>query len=234
MRTRLIIMAWLAGLVPVGLLQAGSLFVASQSSHQVFQFDGETGEALASSARSPTRGAWTWVPTATCTSPVHPTTRYWSLMGRPGKRLGAFCSIANPGSLAFGPNGNMFVASESDHRVKVFDGDSGELLDLVLLVGDPGGMAFTLPNNLYVASEASHVVLGFDGESGKSLGTFCTIANPRGLAFEPGGNLFAASASSHQVLQFDGASGEAMGPFCTVVQPGIPGNRSQRKPVCRQ
>ena len=127
--------------------------------------------------------------------------------------------LVNPGELAIGPDGNVYVASYTSNSVFRFNGVTGAALGAFAgpasgLLG-PRGMAFGPDGKLYVASSGNNQVLRYDPASGNALGGFTSGAAldaPIGLTFGADDHLYVGTALP-SVLKFDGASGQYLGLF---------------------
>jgi len=122
--------------------------------------------------------------------------------------------------VAFGPDANLYVASENSDIVLRCNGQTGQVTGLFASGGGlngPWGLAFGPTGNLFVASSLTHQVLEYHGQTGAFVRVFASgggLTSPSGLDFGPNGNLF-VSSSSNQVLQFDGTTGAALGVFAS-------------------
>lgn len=124
----------------------------------------------------------------------------------------------DPRALAFGPDGNLYVADAAAGVLR-FDGASGASLGTFVPAGSGGlqvaaALAFADDGKLYVANAAGGSVLRFDATTGAFADTFATgIGAPRGLAFGADGNLYVSSTVANQVLRFDVRTGAQLGAF---------------------
>jgi streptogramin lyase len=108
--------------------------------------------------------------------------------------------LSSPVGVAFGPDGELYVTSESGGQVFRYGRTTGELIDAFVPSGrggvnHHGGMTFGPNGDLYVSSRGTHSVLRFEGTTGEFLGAFVTagsggLNDPHGLAFGPDGNLY--------------------------------------------
>jgi DNA-binding beta-propeller fold protein YncE len=134
--------------------------------------------------------------------------------------------LGQPGGLASGRRGRVYVADYLRDAVLRFDGDSGAFLDVFTSQPIPGpwGLAFGPDGRLFAASYDTATVIALDAVTGAVQGVFAEGAgmfHPRGIAFGPGGDLFVASEGPVMgVLRFDGATGAPLGTFVAV--PGTP------------
>ncbi len=146
--------------------------------------------------------------------------------GATGAFRGVFVAAGSGGGhnlsgLAFGPDGDLYVASTNNSKVLRYDGATGAFLGEIVParsggLARPVGVAFGPgpgPNgDLYVTSLDTDQVLRYDGQTGAFRGVF--VASGAGglrgaydLAFGPDGDLYVASFVSNQVLRYDGATG---------------------------
>jgi serine/threonine protein kinase/tetratricopeptide (TPR) repeat protein/sugar lactone lactonase YvrE len=131
-----------------------------------------------------------------------------------------------PKDLAFGPDGDLFVASDATHSVLRYDRQSGAFLTAFVAPGagglvKPHGVAFGPDGNLYVSSVATGEVRRFDGTTGAYTDTFVSagsggLTSSAGIAFASDGSLLVASRDTEQVLWFQGPSGADPGAFLGV------------------
>lgn len=141
-----------------------------------------------------------------------------------GGFLGVFASggsLSSAQGLAFGPDGNMYVASAQTGQILRFDGKTGTYLGVFAQVDEPASITFGPDGNLYVVSDIVNGVVRFDGKTGASMGTFAsasgnTMNNPFMAVFGPDGNLYVSSLFSAQVLRFEGRSGAYQNVFSTA------------------
>jgi sugar lactone lactonase YvrE len=141
-----------------------------------------------------------------------------------GKFLGVFAqddNLMNPGGLAIGPDGNLYVASNGTNEVLHFDIQTGKLID-VFASGNlqkPSGLTFGPDGNLYVNSHDTDSVVRFDGKTGKFIDAFVApgdggLSGPsEGIAFGPDKNLYVNSSNTFNVLRFDGQTGKFIDVF---------------------
>jgi streptogramin lyase len=136
----------------------GNLYVSAAFSDDVLRFDGKTGLPL------PAPGQ-----TGAIFAPA----------------VGGF---SFPVGLAFGPDGNLYVAGRDSDNVARFNGTTGKFIDFFANGGagdHPGGLIFGPDNNLYVGSIFTDHVLRFDGMTGLPL----PAPGQSGAIFATGGGL---------------------------------------------
>lgn len=123
-------------------------------------------------------------------------------------------ALAGAVDLAFGPNGNLFVALAD--RIVELDSEG----DVVSEFGTGAGIAgvsaieFGAEGHVFVACSTQDRVVEFDvhGEFVRVIGDATTLSGPRGLAIGPSGNLFVASSADDRVCEF-APSGEFLRDF---------------------
>src|SRR5690242_14620206 len=152
------------------------LFVSSNTSNSVLQFDQATGNLLSDFIN--------------------------------GGGLG-------PRGVLWGPDGNFYVASDSQNAVVRFD-SSGNLIDFFVLsageLKNPRGIIFGPDGNLYVCSRGTNTVERYDATTGAHIDTFVAagsngLSGPRGILFGPDGNLYVGDFDNGRVQKYDGQTG---------------------------
>lgn len=142
--------------------------------------------------------------------------------------------LSNPRGLAFGSNGNLFVASGDlfSRRVLEYDGATGAFVGVFVdETGngggsiDPYGLVFE-QGSLFVASFANDDVRQFDATTGAFVQTFVTagaggLSGPRGLAFGPDGDLYVTSDGDDSVKRYDGIGGSFIETFVASGSGGL-------------
>ncbi len=158
----------------------------------------------------------------------------------PGKSGAVFANsngLSDPIGIAFGPDGNLYVANYATNAVSKFNGATGAGMGTFVAPGSGGlagatGLTFGPDGHLYVASRDSDRVMRYNGSTGAALpsagNTGATFAlgggldGPDDLTFGPDGRLYVSSQFTNEILAFDGAAG-VPAPFVAsgggVIQP---------------
>jgi len=164
---------------------------------------------------------------------------------------GGLTQPGDPQFFVFGPDGNLYVASQATHRILRFSGITGAFLDAFVPAGSggldaPSGLTFGPDGNLYVGSTTRNTILRFDGTSGAFIDVFVSAGSggltvPVGLAFGPDGNLYVASAENNgngSVLRYDGHTGAFLDAFVPTGTGGMSGPRTilfkEKIAICHQ
>jgi hypothetical protein len=128
--------------------------------------------------------------------------------------------------VAFGPDGNLYVADATHGAVLRYNPVTGGLIGTFVSAGSglsqPNGMTFGPDGNLYVSDFANGLVK-FNGSTGAFMN-----ANPNGpsgalwgmdVKFGPDGNIYVSDVNSGAVLKYNGSTLAYIGGFAAV-----PGN----------
>jgi hypothetical protein len=150
---------------------------------------------------------------------------------------GVFVSAGSAGmnlplGIAFGPNGNLYVAS--NNAILEFDGTTGDPIGTGVFVSGasrPIGITFGPNGNLFVTNGLQ--ILEYNPITGAPIGNgvFASAASGglAGLAFGPNGNLYATDPGG-RVLEFDGTTGAPVGTG-VLVQGGVPNTGGMSIPL---
>jgi WD40 repeat protein len=182
--------------IPVGLVfRDGYLYVSSDGSNSVLRYDATTGAFVGAFVPSGSEGlagvnGLFFGPDGNLyVNSVGNSTvmRYDGTTGAPlpaPGQTGAFFVSAHSGGLdlpygqsAFGPDGNLYVASYATSSLLRYDGSTGAFLDAFVPGGSGGllqpiGLSFGPDGNLYLVSQGSGNILRYDGSPGAFLGVF--------------------------------------------------------------
>lgn len=172
--------------------------------------------------------------------PVTPTDPYKELMldlaadqiiGSPGIEPG---QLLSPRSIAFAPDGTLYVADQGNHRIQHFAADGtllktwGTFADILEgeapggTFNQPWGVAVAPDGTVYVADTWNHRVQKFtaDGEFIKMWGywgqadTEFGLYGPRGIAVDKDGNVYITDTGNKRVVIFT-PDGQAITSFGT-------------------
>jgi len=151
---------------------------------------------------------------------------------------GGMSQPGDPQLFIFGPDRNLYVASQATHRILRFDGTTGAFLGDFVPAGSgglaaPSGLTFGPDGNLYVGSTSTNRILRYDGSTGEFVDEFVAAGSggllvPVGVIFGPDGNLYVASAENNgngSVLRYDGRTGEFLDVFAPTGSGGLSGPR---------
>ncbi len=145
--------------------------------------------------------------------------------------------LTTPEGLTFGPDGNLYVASDGTDQVLRYDGTTGAFIDVFVSAASggldrPRDLVFGPDGNLYVSSRSTNEVLRYDGTTGAFIDAFVSagsggLITPEGLTFGPDRHLYLASIGTDEVLRYDGATGAFIDAFVStgsggLSQPGDP------------
>lgn len=139
-----------------------------------------------------------------------------------GDYIGEFCGWGEaPGqfiwvtAIAFGPDGNLYLADENTHRISRFTlegkflGHWGEFGIGSGQMNRPSGMAFAPDNTLVIADSLNHRVQRFtvDGSPLAAWGTYGSEPGqfnmPWGVAVDSGGAVYVSDWRNDRVQKFD-------------------------------
>jgi sugar lactone lactonase YvrE len=128
-----------------------------------------------------------------------------------------------PAGLAFGPNGNLYVADREGTKVHVFDATTGELQgNAATDLQAPTPLTFGPDGALYVGNFNSASVVRVEGETQSFFiaPMSSPLATPSSLLWLQSGNLLVVDLFGNQILEYD-AGGTYVGQFA-VIPPAIP------------
>jgi gluconolactonase len=132
-----------------------------------------------------------------------------------------------PHGLAFGPDGNLYVASAGNDAVLRYNGTNGVFIDAFVPSGNgvidyPVWLEFRPDGFLYVSSQLNSSVVRFNATNGAFAGVFVAggsggLNGPSGMTWGPDGHLYVVGRFGNHVLKYDGTNGAFLG---TVVAAG--------------
>ena len=222
---------------------AGDLIIASVNDNDLGEFDGTNGgvvrkffDACPTSLAAPFDDVvgpdGNVYATCTGSDAVHRFTPT-------GTPLGFFVTggsggLTYPRGLAFGPNGNLFVASGFTGEILQYHGTTGAFVNVFVDSGgngggamDPYGIAFH-GEALYVASYFTDEVKRFNATTGAFVSTFVTsgsggLSGPTAVEFGPDGNLYVTSYNDDSIRRYSGTTGAFLSTFVTIGSGGLDG-----------
>jgi hypothetical protein len=125
---------------------------------------------------------------------------------------------------AFGPDGNLYVASHDTNAILCYD-PTGEFLNAFVPAGSgglngPNDVAFAPDGSLYVLSAGNDELLHYDA-SGAFLGVVASgLSMPIGLTCGPDGSMYITEQSANDVLQYN-TSSAILSTFITAGSGGL-------------
>ncbi len=153
-----------------------------------------------------------------------------SYLGTLGENDGNPSPLAVPGALAFGPNGNLYVADFGAGMVYQYDTTSATqqylAADTLDLGFTPGGVTFTASGDLVVGDLDAQAVYQYHaGSLSATLVAPGSGYNPAALLAEPDGDILIADldfgfqpTQHHQIVRYD-ASTTNVSPFIDLTHP---------------
>lgn len=160
--------------------------------------------------------------------------------GQTGEFIEAFvvpeAGMEVPSGIAFGPNGDLFVASYGTGKILRYDGTNGSLVPSILFASlgaasGPRFIAFDPDGNLYVATTGSSnriYKIDYDTQVQEVFiaeGPGGLSGEPSGIDFDEDGNLYVAIFDSNEILKFTSNGTQVGDPFIAA---GIGGLGSPR------
>jgi DNA-binding beta-propeller fold protein YncE len=150
-----------------------------------------------------------------------------------GTSLGTFVSsgsggLSDPGGLAFGSTGDLFVVSRNNNSVLRFAGANGASIETFINsnLNSPTDLAFGPDGNIYVANAGPlpAQIQRFDATTAAYLGNFITGAVPdlnTPLYIDFGSGELAVGTGTDRVYRFNGITGAALGSLVRDTPEGV-------------
>ncbi len=146
-----------------------------------------------------------------------------------GAFIDSFVTAGNVEGIAFGPDGNLYVADWGGKVIR-YDITDGSYIDDFVTSGLGGlsqayGIVFGPDGNLYVSSYDNHNVLRYDGGTGAFIDEFVSsraggLENPEEMLFGSDGHLFISSLQTNNVLRY-GSTGVFIDIFIAANSGGL-------------
>lgn len=118
--------------------------------------------------------------------------------------------LNRPRQLAFGPDGNLYVADIVTNSILRYDGATGSPLGTFVSSGlggldDPGDLVFDAGGNLLVTGVGSNQLHKYDS-TGAFVGIVASgLTSPRGIESRSDGSFLIANSGTNQILKVDGS-----------------------------
>jgi DNA-binding beta-propeller fold protein YncE len=136
-----------------------------------------------------------------------------------------------PHGLAFGPDGNLYVASAGNDSILKYDGTNGGYLGPFVLLG-MGGLDYPVwlefrGGSLFVSSQLNDSVLRYNATNGAFISAFVStndnggLDGPSGMAWGPDGHLYVVGRFGDHVMRFDGTNGNFLNAFVPAGAGGL-------------
>jgi streptogramin lyase len=153
--------------------------------------------------------------------------------GATGASRGVFIAAGSGGlalarGLAVGPDGYVYLGTESPSTVLRFDAATGAFVGTfvspIFLSGGTNGFAWGPNGVFYLASFGCNCVIRYNATTGALIDAIIGAGSPlsgsTGVQFGPDGNLYVGSFNTNQVLRFNPTSGAFIDIFATVPTAG--------------
>jgi streptogramin lyase len=153
-----------------------------------------------------------------------------------GQAVDTFVSNSNgllnlPHGLAYGPDGNLYVASAGNDSVHRYNGTNGAFINSFIFNG-AGGLDYPVwlefrGDSLYVSSQLNDQVIRYNATNGAYISTLISsnsnggLDGPSGMTWGPDGHLYVVGRYGHHVLRYDGTNGTFLNVFVPVNGGGI-------------
>jgi len=157
--------------------------------------------------------------------------------GRTGEFIRTFASgggLETPRDFAFGPDGNLYAVSWTNHNVVRFNGQTGAFMDVFITPSggyprEPFGIAFGPTGDLFLGEPVYNRVLRFSGQTGEYKGTFIPsgtggLLHPVALLFPGDGLLYVTSSTQgDNVRRYNELTGAYVDAFVATGSGGLDG-----------
>jgi hypothetical protein len=139
--------------------------------------------------------------------------------------------LNEPVGMAYGPDGNLYVASLGTNSILRYNPTTGAFLGTFVSSGSgglshPTGLFFGPDGKLYVVSQGNNSVLRYSGTTGAFLDTFVSsgsggLSEAQRAAFGPDGYLYVSSGNTNNILRYNGSTGAFLGSFVSAGSGGL-------------
>jgi len=130
-----------------------------------------------------------------------------------------------PHGLAYGPDGNLYVASAGNDSVLRYDGTNGAFID-AFVTNSSGGLDYSVwvefrGDSLYVGSQLKNEVLRYNATNGAFISALVSsnsnggLNGPSGMTWGPDGHLYVVGRFGNHVMKYDGTNGTFIKTFVT-------------------
>jgi uncharacterized repeat protein (TIGR01451 family) len=134
-------------------------------------------------------------------------------------------SLLNPWDVAADPEGNLFIAELSAHRIRRVDAATGTITTVAgngtagfggdggpatsANLNQPRGLAVDGSGNVFIADTENNRIRRVDAASG-TISTIMSTSRPEDMEVDAGGNLFVAATGVSAILRVDAVSGDVV------------------------